>query len=78
MTIWNWLFGSDAMPGTDQAAGSSFDINPATGLPMLDGCGGVDIGGSPFGIDVNSTYYPPMADFDFGSSKSGIDGDWPC
>jgi hypothetical protein len=35
------------------------EINPATGLPMID-CGdgtgtssGLDIGGSPFGIDVN-------------------------
>lgn len=30
-------------------------INPATNLPMLDGhgCGGVDIGGSPFGMDIH-------------------------
>ena len=46
MTIWNWLFGGDAMPGTDQALVSSMDINPATGLPMLDGCGGLDVGGN--------------------------------
>jgi len=30
-------------------------INPSTGLPMLDdGMGGVDVGGSPFGVDVHS------------------------
>jgi hypothetical protein len=30
-------------------------INPATNLPMLDGhgCGGVDVGGSPFGMDIH-------------------------
>ena len=30
-------------------------INPTTGLPMLDnGLGGVDVGGSPFGMDVHN------------------------
>lgn len=30
-------------------------VNPATGLPMLDGSfGGVDVGGSPFGVDTHS------------------------
>jgi hypothetical protein len=78
MTFWNWLFGGDAMPGTDQACVSPMDINPATGLPMIDGSGGLDVGGSPFGVDVNfhSADHQPMADLDFGSS-SGFDGDWP-
>ena len=31
-------------------------INPATSLPMLgDGMGGVDIGGSPFGLDIHAS-----------------------
>lgn len=31
-------------------------INPSTGLPMIDsGMGGVDVGGSPFGMDVHSS-----------------------
>ncbi len=31
-------------------------VNPATGLPMLDGnTGGVDVGGSPFGIDTHQS-----------------------
>ena len=30
-------------------------INPSTGLPMIDsGMSGVDVGGSPFGMDVHS------------------------
>ncbi len=31
-------------------------INPATGMPMMgDGIGGVDVGGSPFGMDVHAS-----------------------
>ena len=29
-------------------------INPATNLPMTDGYASVDVGGSPFGLDVHS------------------------
>ena len=80
MTIWNWLFGGDSMPGTDPGPVSSMEINPATGLPMIDGCGGFDVGGSPFGMDVNShtADHQPVADLDFGSSSASFDGDWPC
>ena len=54
MTIWNWLFGDDATSATfqaDAAPMAACDINPATGLPMLDGCGGLDVGGNPYGVD---------------------------
>ena len=53
MSIWDWLRGgigsqSDCSPDT----GPTF--NPATGLPMIgDGIGGIDVGGSPFGMDVH-------------------------
>ena len=31
------------------------DINPASGLPMIDGdCGGVDVGGNAYGTDSSS------------------------
>lgn len=33
-------------------------INPATGLPMAgDGCSGIDVGGSPFGLDIHQNSY---------------------
>lgn len=48
-------------------------INPATNLPMLDGqgCGGVDVGGSPFGMDIHH--------HGEGSSSSSVysTDDWP-
>lgn len=54
--------------------GSTFsgitDINPATGLPMVGGgIGGVDAGGSPYGIDVHDTFHSGIHD-SFGSSFS--------
>lgn len=41
-------------------------INPATGLPMNgDGMGGVDVGGSPYGVDVHHPW---------SSDGTGLDG----
>lgn len=49
-------------------------INPATGLPMSDGSAyGVDIGGSPFGVDVHVRHHPWSASYptwDGGSTGS--------
>jgi|SRR5690554_2281563 len=34
--------------------GDDFSINPASGLPMLDGgIGGLDVGGNPYGFDLS-------------------------
>jgi len=57
--VWNFLrdlFSSDAgrVQGIDDMTVTV--INPATGLPMLgDSIGGVDVGGSPFGMDLHSS-----------------------
>ena len=32
---------------------SGIEINPANGLPMIDGIGSVDIDGNPYGIDFS-------------------------
>lgn len=53
-------------------------INPATGLPMIGGVGGVDSGGSPFGTDLNGNFDSsiddsfPSSGFD-DSISSGFD-----
>lgn len=60
MGLWNTfcgLFSTDS-DSADIDCGSSTmnggcDINPATGLPMISDCGGVDVGGSPFGTDIH-------------------------
>lgn len=50
-------------------------INPSSGLPMIDGMGGIDIGGHLWG----DTSAPTSMDSSFGSwdrSSSGSFGDW--
>lgn len=37
-------------------------INPSTNLPMVDEIGGVDVGGSPYGIDIHHEETPPSID----------------
>ena len=48
MGLFKWLFGT-----SDQSTTSTTDINPATGLPMTNGIGGVDVGGNPYGVDLD-------------------------
>ena len=50
-------------------------INPATGFPMLNGMGGVDMTGSPFGFDVRAPCNPanglPMVNGMWGVDVAG-------
>ncbi len=42
--------------GTSGSLGCEYDdfaVNPATGLPMIGGTGGVDVHGNPFGSDIH-------------------------
>jgi hypothetical protein len=55
-------------------------VNPATGLLMADGIGGVDMGGSPFGIDSHEldTGFDNMdcGAFDVFSDDCSMDSDY--
>lgn len=70
MTNWNWLFGGETSPGPcDMHAGALApisEINPATGLPMVGGYGGFDVGGSPFGVDLSTPTIDSHSTMDFG------------
>lgn len=76
MSMWRSVLGfvgwqSDECPlaAPVQCSGA---INPATGLPMLQGdCSGVDVGGSPFGADL---HYETLGGDVFLSLNGGIDG----
>lgn len=48
---------------------NDFTINPATGLPMIDGMGGVDIAGNPYGVD-NNNHDTFGSSFNIGSNDS--------
>jgi hypothetical protein len=45
------------------------EINPATGLPMIGGIGGMDVEGNPYGTDMSSHH-------DICSSSSIFDDPW--
>lgn len=60
------------MEEPDFLASNSFDetvFNPATGLLMAGGMGGLDLDGNPFGVDLHS-------DDHFGSGSMGFDDSW--
>lgn len=35
---------------------SACQVNPANGLPMVDGCGGIDVAGNPYGTDSSDDW----------------------
>lgn len=64
------LFPSGASAVSHTADTAPATINPATGLPMLDNSMvGVDVGGSPFGLDIHSS----SSGFDSGLSSNPWD-----
>lgn len=86
MSLWNtfldWLGSSSDMGETvndDFGASSSdihgCDINPASGLPMVGDCGGLDVAGNPYGTNLHSdSWSSPSSDFcDDSWSSSSLD-----
>jgi len=75
MGLWNSLcnwFNDSTDIGGDLSSSSmdcGCDINPATGLPMIGDCGGIDVGGSPFGTDLHHDDWSSSSDI-------GIDTNW--
>ena len=78
MSIMQWLWGDCASGGVcdgDTVADMEMlAINPASGLPMAGGdIGGVDVGGSPWGMDIHqASWEPATTDFSIGG---GLDLD---
>jgi hypothetical protein len=80
--VWQWLgFGSD---GAQDGHGLQHDcncaINPVNGLPMVGGCGGVDVEGNPYGVDRHIWEDSPR-DTDWPSNNwssfdNGTGGSW--
>lgn len=65
----DWLYGFDLFnnrtgryhpigAGHTSCASSGLpDVNPATGLPLIDGIGSVDVGGNPWGTDLHDRHH---------------------
>lgn len=82
MGLWNafcGLFstGSDSTDiGCDSTMNGGCDINPATGLPMIGDCGGLDVGGSPYGTDIHDDSWDSSSSSFGDSFSSGIGNSW--
>ena len=63
----NLLFGGDDNADPPKVNVPMTFVNPATSLPMvdsgIDGMGGIDVGGSPFGMDIHSSMNDISTDF---------------
>lgn len=87
MRLFSWLFDwfsntsnsidSDTQIHNSDTASYSqddFAVNPATGLPMVGGMGGVDVHGNPFGMDLHDDFSSPSSmGFDDGFTSSSWD-----
>ena len=58
MAWFDWLTGLFTGPNIPDAPPpiEPVEINPATGLPMTGGIGGVDVGGNPYGTDLHRSH----------------------
>jgi len=81
MKFFNWLFDLFDSPITTSPYVSIQEItniNPATGLPMVGGGGGLDILGNPFGINRSLDHMHSHAPHDsfLSGYPSTIDDHW--
>jgi hypothetical protein len=78
--MWNLIKSLIGAEDSTSAWGSdgsdaSCDINPATGLPMIGGCGGIDVYGNPYGADLHDGIVSNSFGDSFSSDSFGSD-DW--
>ncbi|AMO56229.1 hypothetical protein GZ77_05300 [Endozoicomonas montiporae] len=81
MGLFNWLtrfFTGERNDTRSHSYSSATDdfptVNPATGLPMVNGIGSVDVGGNPFGTDLSARYHDELSisHFDNDSLSSSL------
>ncbi|WP_172202684.1 hypothetical protein [Niveibacterium sp. COAC-50] len=82
LTSTDWSTGTDWLDSSAVSSGISSDdfaINPATGLPMIGGIGGLDVAGNTYGTDhtsFSSSHDFGSSSWDSGSSFSSTDDAW--
>lgn len=61
MSFWNFCFGwlgsDDGAATVCSASTDDSCVNPANGLPMMGGMGGVDVEGNPWGTDSHDEWH---------------------
>lgn len=69
MNLWRLLFGGSEVDESTMPIPTGPAVNPATGLPMMDDIGSIDVAGNPFDMDLHGS--------DISSPETGIgDNDW--
>lgn len=53
MGLWNAICGWFGNDNHTSSSATGCEINPATALPMVGGCAGVDVAGNPYGTDLH-------------------------
>ena len=73
MGLFNWFF--DLFDNSDDINSDSTNlgVNPATGLPMMDDSM-IDVGGNPYGTDLNDDSATSTSAFDDDDSSFGGSG----
>ncbi len=61
--------------GTGFDSNDAMTINPASGLPMVDGTCGVDVAGNPYGFD-NTSSLSSLHDDSWAGSSTSLDDSW--
>lgn len=64
------LFDDFFSPGMGHDTWAATEINPATGLPMTGGIGGVDMAGNPYGVDLDDHHSRDIFDWPTGGFGS--------
>ena len=71
MSIWTLLFGTNDNASVNFSNTTNTPtINPASGLPMTDGMGSLDVAGNVFGMDSSSHWGSAASDSSWDSSSS--------
>lgn len=73
------VFDDDPFPSSDSGSGSFNDdhaVNPANGLPMVGGMGGVDVEGNPYGFDHSHDSLSLWDDTFSSSSDDSFGSSW--
>lgn len=74
MGLFKWLFSSTSISESDSVGmDDDADINPANGLPMIGGTGGMDIEGNAYGFDSDDSITGTDM---FDSTSNMFDDDW--
>lgn len=70
--LFGWNSATDDLTNSEPEIETT-EINPANGLPMINGIGGVDIEGNPYGTDSNDVIEEMSDGSDFMDDASSFD-----